>query len=155
MKMAVANAQMLIRRSADDVFEAFVDPAITSRFWFSSGSARLEAGATVTWSWDMYGFSTPVEVKAIEPARRILVDWGEPDQASEVEWLFEPRTEGCFVTVRNSGFKGDSDRQLAQALDSTGGFNLVLAAAKAWLEHGIELNVVLDHDPDSWTVTAQ
>lgn len=145
-----AKAQMLIRRPAGDVFEAFADPAITSRFWFSHGSARLETGATVNWSWEMYGFSTPARVKVLEPGRRILIDWGEPDEATHVEWRFEPRGDGAtFVTVRNWGFRGDEHRQVAQALDSTGGFNLVLAAAKAWLEHGIELKVVLDHDPDS------
>jgi uncharacterized protein YndB with AHSA1/START domain len=26
------------------VFEAFVDPAITSKFWFTKGSGRLETG---------------------------------------------------------------------------------------------------------------
>ena len=150
MAVPEARAQMLIRRSAEEVFEAFADPAITSRFWFSNGSARLEAGANVTWTWAMYGFSTPVAVKAIEPGRRILVEWGEPDEATQVEWRFQPRgADSTFVTVRNRGFQGDSEAQIAQALDSTGGFNLVLAAAKAWLEHGIALNVVIDHDPDS------
>ncbi|MBC7990984.1 MAG: polyketide cyclase, partial [Luteimonas sp.] len=28
---------MLIRRPVAEVFEAFVDPAITSRFWFTRG----------------------------------------------------------------------------------------------------------------------
>ena len=145
-----AKAQMLIRRRAEDVFEAFADPSITSRFWFSKGSGRLEPGATLSWSWEMYGFSTPVAVKAIEPGRRILIEWGEPHEASQVEWRFEPRgVDSTFVTVRNWGFQGDADKVVAQALDSTGGFNLVLAAAKAWLEHGIVLNVVSDHDPDS------
>lgn len=40
----VARAEMLIRSPVSKVFEAFVNPAITSRFWFSRGSARLEAG---------------------------------------------------------------------------------------------------------------
>jgi len=34
-----------------------------------------------------------------------------------------------------------------QALDSVGGFNLVLAGLKAFLEHGIELNLVRDRFP--------
>jgi hypothetical protein len=33
-------------------------------------------------------------------------------------------------------------------MDSTGGFSFVIAALKAFLEHGIELNLVLDHNPD-------
>ena len=40
----VAKAEMLIRRPVTEVFEAFVNPAITSRFWFTKGSGRLEPG---------------------------------------------------------------------------------------------------------------
>jgi uncharacterized protein YndB with AHSA1/START domain len=98
----------------------------------------------------MYGVSTPVAVREIEPGRRILVDWGDEDEATSVEWRFEPRGEDrTFVTVRNWGFRGDADHIVAQALDSTGGFNLVLAGLKAWFEHGIELRLVEDHAPDS------
>ena len=53
----IAKAEMLIRKSVAEVFEAFVDPAITSKFWFSKGSGRLEAGKQVTWHWEMYNFS--------------------------------------------------------------------------------------------------
>jgi uncharacterized protein YndB with AHSA1/START domain len=34
---------MLIRRPVAKVFEAFVESAITSKFWFSRGSGKLEA----------------------------------------------------------------------------------------------------------------
>jgi uncharacterized protein YndB with AHSA1/START domain len=34
-----AGAGMLIRKPVAEVFEAIVDPAITSRFWFSSHRA--------------------------------------------------------------------------------------------------------------------
>jgi hypothetical protein len=44
---------------------------------------------------------------------------------------------------------------VAAAIDSTGGFSLLLAALKAFLEHGIELNLVEDHAPaalvEGWT----
>jgi len=144
----VAKAQMLIRKPAAQVFEALVDPAITSRFWFSKGSGRLEPGKRVRWEWEMYGFATEVEVKEIEENRRILVEW-DLDPPTLVEWTLEPRGEDrTFVKVRNWGFQGDPDKVVAQALDSTGGFSFLLAALKAYLEHGIELNVVLDHDPD-------
>ena len=36
----VAKAEMLIRRPIAEVFEAFVDPAITARFWFSRPARR-------------------------------------------------------------------------------------------------------------------
>jgi uncharacterized protein YndB with AHSA1/START domain len=43
-----ARAAMLVRRPVTEVFDAFVDPAVTSRFWFSRGSGRLQAGKQVT-----------------------------------------------------------------------------------------------------------
>ena len=52
-----AKAEMLIRRPVATVFEALVDPAITSRFWFSRSSAPLEAGRFVRWDWETYDVS--------------------------------------------------------------------------------------------------
>jgi hypothetical protein len=51
-------------------------------------------------------------------------------------------------SIINSGFSGDGDEIVSQALDSTGGFALVLAGAKAWLEHNISLNLIADRFPD-------
>ena len=39
----VVTAAMLIRRPASEVFEAFVDPDITTKFWFTKSSGRLVA----------------------------------------------------------------------------------------------------------------
>ena len=146
----VVKVQMLIRKPVEQVFEAVVDPAITSRFWFSKGSGRLETGKQVRWDWEMYGFTAEVDVKEVEENRRILMEWGGPDHPTSVEWTFEPKGQGrTFVTVKNWGFHGDTEKIVAQALDSTGGFSFVLAALKAYLEHGIELKIVEDHDPDA------
>jgi hypothetical protein len=47
--MLSGKTEMLIRRPVAQVFEAFVDPAVTSKFWFSGGSGKLEIGKTVRW----------------------------------------------------------------------------------------------------------
>lgn len=143
MTAPVAKAGMLIRRLPSEVFEAFVEPAVTSRFWFTKGSSRLEPGARVRWDWEMYGVGTDVLVKAVQPERRILIDWDTSDDPTEVEWLFEARGDDTFVTVENRGFE-DSPEGVAKALDSTGGFNLTMAAAKFWLEHGIDPRIIED-----------
>ena len=144
-----ATAQMLIRKPAAQVFEAFVDPAITSRFWFSKGSDRLASGKRVRWDWEMYGVHTDLEVKEIEDNKRILIEWNVADNPSFVEWKFDARGEKTFVTVRNWGFTGDEKKIIGEALDSTGGFSFVLAGAKVFLEHGIEPDFVVDHAPDA------
>jgi hypothetical protein len=52
-----------------------------------------------------------------------------------------------FVTITNHNFKGVGDELISQIRDSTGGFTIVLAGLKAWLEHGIELNLIGDKFP--------
>lgn len=144
----VAKAAMLIRRPAAEVFEAFIDPAITTRFWFTKSTGRLEPGKHVTWTWEMYDVSSEVEVKEIEVNKRILVEWGNYGEMTSVEWIFTPYEDGAtYVTITNSGFQGDGDKVVRDALDSTGGFTWVLAGLKALLEHNIELNVIGDAFP--------
>jgi uncharacterized protein YndB with AHSA1/START domain len=138
-----AKAQMLIRKPVAEVFEAFVNPAITTKFWFTRSTGRLEPGKEIRWDWDMYGVSTPVRVKAVEPNRRILIEWDDPP--CPVEWLFSPRAEHTFVKISHQGFRGSDDEVIAQAVGSTEGFTLVLAGLKALLEHGVVLNLVADH----------
>lgn len=138
---------MQIRRPPGEVFEAFADPAITSRFWFTHGSGRLEPGARVKWEWAMYGFSVDVEVRTADP-ERIEVAWSAYGAPSTIEWRFTPLPDGTtFVRIANSGFAGSEAEKIKAALDATEGFAFVLAGAKAWLEHGVELNLVRDRFP--------
>ena len=142
---------MLIRRPAAEVFAAFADPAVTTRFWFTDSTGPLAAGATVRWTWGMYGATAEVLVRAFEPDRRILMDWGDPGVMTTVEWTFVAHPLGTMVEVTERGFAGSPDDQVARALESTGGFALVLAAAKVWLEHGIDPRIVPDRHPSAWT----
>ena len=40
----IARAEILIRKPVAEVFEAFVDPEITRRSWFTKSTGRLETG---------------------------------------------------------------------------------------------------------------
>ncbi len=74
-QVPISKTGMLIRKPVAEVFEAFINPDITTKFWFTKSSGRLEVGKEVQWEWEMYGFSIPVTVKAIEPNKRIVVVW--------------------------------------------------------------------------------
>ncbi|KKO52711.1 SRPBCC family protein [Paenibacillus sp. DMB20] len=146
-QMPVVQAEMLIRRPVQEVFEAFVDPAITTKFWFTKSSGRLEAGKHVRWDWEMYGVSDNVYVKEIEPNKRILI---ESMDGTAVEWIFTSRADDeTFVTIKNSGFAGNGDEIVRQAIDSMGGYTMVLCGLKAFLEHNMILNLVADKAPDA------
>jgi len=143
-----AKAEMLVRRPVKEVYEAFVNPEVTTKFWFTKSSGKLESGKKVVWEWEMYGVSTPVEVKALEKDRRNLIEWAGYAGPETVEWTFTPYGDGAtFVTVTNSGFHGNEDEIVKQALDSTGGFTWLLAGLKAYLEHNVQLNLVADAHP--------
>lgn len=143
-----AKTGMLIRRPVAEVFEAFVDPAITSRFWFTKGSGKLEPDRRVRWEWEMYGASVGVDVKVVEPNERIVVEWEADPTPTTVEWRFtSPKDDATFVEITNGGFGGEGDAVAAQAIDATEGFTLVLAGLKALLEHGVRLNLVADRFP--------
>ncbi|MER9443585.1 SRPBCC family protein [Mesorhizobium sp. M0340] len=141
-----AEAGMLIRRPVADVFEAFIDPAITTKFWFTHGSDRLDSGKEIHWEWRMYGVSTTVNISEIVENKKIVMQWSDPP--TTVVWAFtEMPGATTFVEVRNFGFVGSRDEQVTQAIDSAGGFALVLAGAKAWLEQGVMLGLIGDRHP--------
>ncbi|MEN2398580.1 SRPBCC family protein [Flavobacterium sp. MC2016-06] len=143
-----AKAEMLIRKPVSEVFQAFIDPEITSKFWFTKGSEKLEEGKSTEWTWEMYGFSLTVATKVLKENQKIVIEWGAPEEITLVEFIFTSLNENeTFVSIINSGFKGDIDKIIDQVRNSTEGFTLVLAGAKAYLEHHLQLNLVLDRFP--------
>jgi len=56
-----------------------------------------------------------------------------------------PQTIGKKST--NYDFQGSRDEIINQVRDSTGGFTIVIAGLKAWLEHNIQLNLMEDKFP--------
>ena len=147
-KQQFAEAGMLIRKPVEQVFEAFVDPEITTNFWFSKSTGRLDENDEVLWTWEMYNHTVPVFIKSIIPNEKIVVQWGNYEEKTTVEWTFIPLDKSrTFVNIINSGFKGTPDELLAQIRDSTGGFTLVLAGLKAYLEYNIQLNLIADRFP--------
>jgi uncharacterized protein YndB with AHSA1/START domain len=143
-----AETGMLIRKPVAEVFEAIVNPEITTKFWFTRSSGRLAVGRPIRWDWEMYDVSIEVTVKVIDHNRRIVVEWPGYSGPTTVEWTFAPLNDGnTFVRVTESGFTGTGDELVKYVADSTQGFSLMLAGLKALLEHGVRLNLVGDRYP--------
>jgi uncharacterized protein YndB with AHSA1/START domain len=139
---------MLIRRPPVEVFQALVDPSITTKFWFTKSTGKVVPGAIIRWDWEMYGASATVSVKEVEENRRILIEWGDEDASTTVDFRFMAwGADATFVEVTESGLRGDGDELVARAAGSTGGFALALSALKALLEHDVVLTVVGDRYP--------
>ena len=145
-EIPVVETQMLIRKPVSQVFQAFIDPKITTNFWFTKSSGPLEVGKTITWTWEMYNVSTTVIVKDIIPNKKISTEWGET--ATQVDYEFTALTEDTtYVIIKNFGFKEEGDKLIQVIKDSTGGFTTVLDGLKAYLEYTIRLNLIGDKFP--------
>lgn len=148
MQNITASAKMIIHRPAHEVYEAFADPEIMTKFWFPKASARLETGREVKWflGTGVDALSFTVHVKSAESPRSLHIEWGFRDFVTDVRWEFESTSdEGTIVRICESGYSGSDSEIIEAALDSTGGFNQVITAAKALLEHDVQINVVKDH----------
>ena len=142
----MVEAQMLIRKPVSEVFQAFIDPAITTNFWFTKSSGKLAVGRITTWTWEMYGVSTNVITKQIKSDQSIATEWGDP--ATNVDYIFKGTTpDTTYVVIRNYGFKETGDKLIQTMMDSTAGFTTVLDGLKAYLEHHLRLNLIGDKFP--------
>jgi uncharacterized protein YndB with AHSA1/START domain len=145
-KSYCVETQMQIRKPASQVYKAFIDPNLTKEFWFTKGSGKLEIGKTVTWTWEMYNHSTQVFVKDIIENEIIIIEWGEP--LTTVVFEFKSLSDGTtYVTIKEFGYDKTGNELLDTVKDATGGFTTVLDGLKAFLEHGINLNLIADKFP--------
>lgn len=140
------ETQMLIRKPVNEVFQAFINPQVTTNFWFTKSSGLLEKGGKITWEWEMYNVSAEIEVKEIIQNKLISIEWDEP--ITTVDFEFTAVTdESTYVVIKNYGFKQTGNALIEAIKNNTGGFTTVLDGLKAYLEHGIQLNLVGDKFP--------
>ena len=139
----IAKAEILIRKPITEVFNAFTQPDHITQFWFDKCSGPIEEDASIEWTWTIFDMTIPVKVMSYKENESIIMSLGSGNDQSILEWSFTKRSEQTtYVSLINRDFQGNIDEKIATALDSTGGFNLVIAAAKAYLENGIKLNIV-------------
>lgn len=139
------QAQMLIRKPVNEVFESFINPEITTNFWFTKSSGKLVEGETILWEWEMYDAKSEVKVHQIIPNQLIKTTWGL--FSNNVDYEFKEMEKGTLVIIKSFGYSETGDELLSVINDNTGGFTTVLDGCKAYLEHGINLRLIEDKFP--------
>ena len=143
-----------VARPVNEVFEAVADPAKLSGYFTTGGAVgRLETGATVKWEFADFPGAFPVEVVEVEPDRRIVLKWeandGPPEDGqatvgaaymTTMVMTFEPLDDDrrTLVTIEESGWR-ETETGLKAAFGNCMGWSQMLAALKAWVEHGLNL----------------
>lgn len=135
-----------VARPSAEVYEAVADPVRLSKYFTTGGAhGRLEAGTEVTWDFHDFPGAFPVTVLEADPPRRIVIQWGGRETTSETgttttTFEFEPLDGDTrtLVTITESSWKATADGA-KNAFGNCEGWTGMLAALKAWLEHGINL----------------
>lgn len=142
----VVTCQMMIRKPVSEVFQAFVDPRITTKFWYTKSSGPLTLNQKVTWEWEMYGVSDTISVVELIPNKKIKFEWDNPPTTVAIEFSVLS-DEATYVVIKNDGFHQSGEELITALINNTGGFTTVLDGLKAYLEFGIELNLIKDKFP--------
>jgi len=136
-----------IARPPAEVYEAVADPAVLSRYFTTGGAkGRIETGATVQWDFADFPGAFPVGVLEASPPERLVVRWGGDPEAvtdpagTEVSFEFRSVDDGARTEVKISERSWKPTTVGAgAAFGNCMGWTGMLAAMKAWLEHGINL----------------
>ncbi|WP_409274596.1 SRPBCC family protein [Neobacillus sp. SCS-31] len=133
------KSKMSIHKPASEVYEAFADPEKMANYWFSSGTARVEQGKTITWRYEEYNAEGDIQVLETEENRKIVFSWGGVGEETVVTILLEQRESGnTIVLVTESGFKEDDPHLISKLLGQQQGWIYMLTCLKAYLENGIK-----------------
>jgi uncharacterized protein YndB with AHSA1/START domain len=135
-----------IARPCHETYEAIADPDQLSHYFTTGGArGRLEPGNDVTWDFADFPGRFPVTVVEATPPRRIVVEWGgeaTADGSGRTRTTFELEPlDGdtrTLVTITEAAWAPTTDGA-RNAFDNCEGWTGMLAALKAWVEHGINL----------------
>jgi len=133
-----------ISRPVAEVYEAVADPDRLSKYFTTGGArGRLEPGAEVSWDFADFPGRFPVTVVEAEAPRRIVIEWDgneTVDDRTRVVFEFAPIDNGTrtLVTITESSWRA-TDAGAKSAFGNCEGWTGMLAALKAWVEHGINL----------------
>ena len=136
----IARSEMLIRASAQDIFEAFVEPAWLKKFWLKKASGPLRLDRVVDWEFLVPGARETVETTHLVKAKRIAFNWSD---GKSVDIRLARFGRGATrVTVEVTGFRGKAAAD--EAIGATEGFTIVLCDLKGLLEGGASGGMVRD-----------
>lgn len=133
-----------VSRPVAEVYEAVADPAQLSHYFTTGGArGRLEAGADVSWDFADFPGRFPVTVVEADAPSRIVIEWDAREAIADrtrVVFEFAPVDDGArtLVTISESSWRA-TDAGAKSAFGNCEGWTGMLAAMKAWLEHGINL----------------
>ncbi|WP_042150044.1 SRPBCC family protein [Paucisalibacillus sp. EB02] len=133
------TTKMKINKSANEVFEAFIDPVKIGNYWFSSSSERWEKGKKIILRYDEYGAEGIINVLEVQVNKQIVFSWGELNEETIVTiTLKEVDEKSTIIEVNESGLKEEDPEVISKMLGQKEGWVYMLSCLKSYLEHDVK-----------------
>lgn len=141
------TTKLKILKPANEVYEAIVDPEKMSNYWFSSGTARVEQGKTITWRYDEYNAEGVINVLEVHENEKVIFSWGGDGLETVVTITFKELSDTTtLIKVTETGLKEDDPEIVNKMLGQKEGWVYMLTCLKGYLENGINtLRASLEH----------
>lgn len=136
--------KMKIMKPANELFEAFVDPASIGNCWFSSSSERWEQGKTITLRYDEYDAQGEIKITEIEANKKIVFYVGANGEGNKVTISLNQLGDSeSIIEINEEGFNEKDENIISQLLDNKEGWVYMLTCLKGYLEYGANLRASL------------
>ncbi|MFI5237138.1 MAG: SRPBCC domain-containing protein [Ignavibacteriales bacterium] len=134
-----AKVQMGILKSANEIFDAIIDPEKMSKYFISGSTGKMESGKTLTWTWTDFEGEHEIKVGKIEKDKIVSFEWNGSGVNCVVVITLESKGENkTLVKITESEWPADY-KGANQCMGQVEGWTHFLCCMKAFLEHGIDL----------------
>ena len=134
------TTKMKINKSANEVFEALVDPVKIGNFWFSSSSERWEEGKKIVLRYDEYGAEGVIIVLEAKENKKIVYSWGEEHNEETMVTITQDESveNSTIIEVNESGLNEEDPEVVSKMLGQKEGWVYMLSCLKSYLEHDVK-----------------
>ncbi|WP_353135174.1 SRPBCC domain-containing protein [Pseudopedobacter sp.] len=132
------RTKIQISKPASEVFEAIINPEKMSNYFIAKGSAKMESGKTVLWSFPEFEGDFPIRVQQVKPVSFVSFYWDNESVETLVEITIDAVGEETVVTVTEKEME-NNENGIKWLKGNTEGWANFLACLKAYTEYGINL----------------
>lgn len=140
MKELEIKAGIQVAKSANEVYEAIVDPKKMSNYFIATSTGNLIEGTSVNWTFPEFEGEVLIEVTRVIPNELVSFHWeGAKGKKLKVEIVLHEMEDKSTVVKVTEGKMEADESGITWYGGNTEGWANFLACLKAYLEHGINL----------------
>ena len=140
MSILKINTALQIGKSAQEVYEALVNPKHMNHYFISESSGIMEEGKKLIWKFPEFKEEFEIHIIQLTPPSLIIFEWpSDVVPMLQVKIMLENLSDSATLVRITEGEVVQSDQGLQWLARNTEGWANFLACLKAYLEFGVNL----------------